>query len=167
MAIAELVTAEQYLHTSFEHDAEFVEGRIVERPLPTWDHSELQGLLIEILRPMGRRLGFHAVPEQRVRVLSDRYRIPDVCVVIEKPKGQVVTEPPVLCVEILSPDDSASEIFDKVHEYLQFGVPWVWVIDPLTRAGRIHTPTGITAVESGKFFTNRFEVDLEEIHGDS
>jgi hypothetical protein len=39
MAIAELVTAEQYLHTSFEHDAEFVDGRIVERPMPTWEHT--------------------------------------------------------------------------------------------------------------------------------
>jgi hypothetical protein len=35
MTVAELASAEQYLHTSFEHDAEFVEGRIVERPGPT------------------------------------------------------------------------------------------------------------------------------------
>jgi EAL domain-containing protein (putative c-di-GMP-specific phosphodiesterase class I) len=45
MAVAELVSAEQYLHTSFEHDAEFVEGRIVERPVPTWEHAFLQTFL--------------------------------------------------------------------------------------------------------------------------
>jgi len=100
MAMAERVTVEQYLHMSFEHDAEFVEGRIVGRPLPTCEHSDLRGFLIEILRPMGRRLGFHAVPEQRVRVRPDRCRIPDVCLVFEKPAGQIVTTPPYLCIEI-------------------------------------------------------------------
>jgi len=160
MAIAELVTVEQYLHMSCEHDAEFVEGRIVERPLPTWDHSDLQGVLIEILRPMGRRMGFHAVPEQRVQVSPDRFRIPDVCIVSEKPAGQIVTTPPYLCVEILSPEDTASETMQKVREYLQFGVPWIWVIDPVTRTGQVHTTAKITAVDNAKFFTDRFEIDL-------
>ena len=83
MAVAELVTAEQYLHSSFEHDAEFVEGRIVERPVPTWEHASMQGFLIETLRVIGRRLGLFAVPEhlhERTRQLSlDRcflFRIP-------------------------------------------------------------------------------------------
>jgi Uma2 family endonuclease len=76
MASAELITAEQYLHTSFEHDAEFVEGRIVERPLPTWEHSCIQGYLIECLRPIGRRMGFFAVPEQRVRMRVHLVRVP-------------------------------------------------------------------------------------------
>jgi hypothetical protein len=40
MAVA---SAEQYLRTSFEHDAEFVEGKIVERPVPTWEHACIQG----------------------------------------------------------------------------------------------------------------------------
>ena len=164
MAIAELVTAEQYLHTSFEHDAEFVEGRIVERPLPTWEHSDMQGYLIEILRPMGRKLEFFAVPEQRVRLREDVFRIPDVCVVTEKPtrpaNRRIVTIPPYLCVEILSPEDTAIETLEKVREYLLFGVRWVWVIDPVTRLGQVHGPNGITAIENQVFFTDRFEIDL-------
>jgi Uma2 family endonuclease len=167
MVTAELVTAEQYLHTSFEHDAEFVEGRIVERPLPTWEHSDMQGFLIEVLRPMGRRLGFYAVPEQRVRLRSDRFRIPDVCVVSQKPSGPVgrgiVTLPPYLCVEILSPEDTAVETLEKVREYLGFGVSWVWVIDPVSLAGQVHGPAGITAVDNRIFFTDRFKIDLTGI----
>ena len=104
MAVAELVSAEQYLHTSFEHDAEFVEGRIVQRPEPTWEHACIQGFLIEELRIIGRRLGLFAVPEMRVQVRPDRFRIPDVCVVSDKPEGEfgrrIVTQPPYLCVEI-------------------------------------------------------------------
>lgn len=165
MAIAELITAEQYLHTSFEHDAEFVEGRIVERPLPTWEHSDIQGHLIEVLRPMGRRMGFFAVPEQRVRMRQDLVRIPDVCVVFEKPAGpvgrRIVTSPPYLCVEILSPDDTTAETLEKVREYLAFGVRWVWVIDPVTRAGQVHSSEEVKSVQN-VFFTDRFKIDLAD-----
>jgi Uma2 family endonuclease len=164
MAIAELVTAEQYLHTSFEHDAEFVEGRIIERPLPTWQHSRIQGFLNRNLDDIGSQLGWFAVPEQRVRTRPDRFRVPDVCMVTEVPTWPVdrciVTVPPYLCVEILSPEDTAVETLEKVREYLLFGVPWIWVIDPVTRLGQVHGPNGITAIENKVFFTDRFEIDL-------
>src|SRR5437868_13484053 len=126
MAVAELVSAEQYLHSSFEHDAEFVEGRIIHRPMPGWEHAAMQGFLIEELRAIGRRLGFFAVPEQRVQTRPDRFRVPDLCVVTAKPEGElgrrIVISPPYLCVEILSPEDTAVETMEKVREYLQFGV---------------------------------------------
>ena len=38
--------------------------------------------------------------------------------------------PPDLAVEVLSPEDTASEILKKVEEYLAGGVPLVWVVDP-------------------------------------
>jgi Uma2 family endonuclease len=85
-------------------------------------------------------LGLFAVPEQRVQVRPDRFRVPDVCVLTDKPEGtpgrRIVTRPPLLCVEILSPEDATVETLDKVREYLGFGVSWVWVIDPVPRLGR-------------------------------
>jgi Uma2 family endonuclease len=164
MAVAELASAEQYLHTSFEHDAEFVEGRIVARPVPTWEHACIQGFLIEELRIIGRRLGLFAVPEQRVQVRPDRFRVPDVCVVADRPDGsfgrRIVTQPPYLCVEILSPEDIAVETLDKVREYLSFGVKWVWVIDPVSRRGQVHGPNSVASVEDHIFSTDLFSVDL-------
>lgn len=38
--------------------------------------------------------------------------------------------PPDLAVEVMSPSDKWSEVSDKVREYLQAGVPLVWVVDP-------------------------------------
>jgi Uma2 family endonuclease len=164
MAVAELVTAEQYLHSSFEHDAEFVEGRIVQRPMPTWEHASMQGFLIEELRVIGRRLSFFAVPEQRVQTRRNRFRIPDVCVVTEKPEGEpgrrIVTRPPYLAVEILSPEDTTVETMEKVREYLHFGVSWVWVIDPVSRAGQVHSQTGVVSIEDRVFSTDLFSIDL-------
>jgi Uma2 family endonuclease len=159
--MTELITAEQYLHTSFEHDAEFVEGRIVDRPVPTWDHASMQGFLIRELWAIGRRLGLFAVPEQRVQVRPDRYRVPDVCVVTVKPEGRgIVTSPPYLCIEILSPEDTAVATLEKVREYLNFGVAWVWVIDPVSRTGQVHGPNGVANIEDRIFSTDRFSVDL-------
>src|SRR5258708_387005 len=100
-AVSELVTAEQYLHMSFEHDAELVEGRIVERPVPTWQHASMQVFLIRELWAIDRSLRLFTVSEQRVQTQPHRFRVPDVCVVTEKPEGgRIVTRPPYLCIEI-------------------------------------------------------------------
>jgi Uma2 family endonuclease len=160
-AVSELVTAEQYLHTSFEHDAEFVEGRIVERPMRTWEHASMQVFLVRELWAIDRSLGLFTVSEQRVQVRPGRFRVPDVCVVTEKPHGgRIVTMPPYLCIEILTREDSAVETLEKVREYLNFGVNWVWVIDPVSRAGQVHGRKTVASVEDRIFSTDRFSVDL-------
>jgi Uma2 family endonuclease len=166
MAVAEPVSAEQYLHSSFEHDAEFVEGKLVQRPMPTWEHACMQGFLIEELRAIGRRLAFFAVPEQRVQTRPHRFRVPDVCVVTDRPEGnpgrRIVTHPPYLCVEILSPEDTDVETMDKVREYLFFGVAWVWVIDPVSLSGQVHSRNGAVDVADRIFSTGRFSIDLSK-----
>ena len=124
----------------------------------------MQGFLTEELRVIGRRLGLFAVPEQRVQVHASRFRVPDVCVLTEKPEGsigrRIVTKPPYLCVEILSPEDTAVETLEKVREYLNFGVDWVWVIDPVALSGQVHSAGTVATVEDRVFFTARFRIDL-------
>ncbi|HWF09870.1 MAG TPA: Uma2 family endonuclease [Bryobacteraceae bacterium] len=163
MAVAELVSAEQYLRSNFEHDVEFVEGKLIQRPMPTWEHAAMQGFLIRELWAVCSTMGFFAVPEQRVQTRTRRFRVPDVCVVTAKPEGEpgrgIVTLPPYFCIEILSPEDTAVETMEKVREYLQFGVEWVWVIDPVSRSGQVHSRSGVAYVE-GAFSTDRFEIDL-------
>ena len=171
VAVAEQISAEQYLRSIFEHDAEFVDGRVVGRPMPTWEHACMQGFLIEELRAIGRRLGLFAVPEQRVQTRPERFRVPDVCVLTERPEGEpgrrIVTRPPYLCVEILSPEDTAPEetameTMDKVREYLNFGVAWVWVVDPVALSGQVHSRNGVANVEARIFSTDRFSLDLSK-----
>ena len=164
MAGADLVSVEQYLHLSLDHDAEFVEGMLIDRPIPTWEHGCMQGFLIEELRAIGRRLALFAVPEQRVQTGQDRFRVPDVCVLTDRPAGEpgrrIIVRPPYLCVEILSPEDAAMETMDKVREYLNFGVAWVWVIDPISLSGQVHSRNGVVRIEDRIFSTDRFNVDL-------
>jgi Uma2 family endonuclease len=44
--------------------------------------------------------------------------------------------PPELCIEVVSPSDTWSELSEKVGEYLAAGVDVVWVVDP--QLGQVH-----------------------------
>jgi Uma2 family endonuclease len=135
------VPVEEYLNTSFEDgDREYVDGCIVERNLGEKDHSRMQRRLIVAL---DRIAGVHCYPEQRVQVKGTRFRVPDICVYFgEEPEEQVFRVPPFLVVEILSKDDRASDIEQKIDDYLAFGVPYIWVIDPRQRLGYVYTQGG-------------------------
>ncbi len=64
----------------------------------------------------------------RVRVADTRVRVPDVCVV--ESLEEVPSVPPLLCVEVLSPDDRWSRVNASIADYQSMGVPCIWVVDP-------------------------------------
>ncbi len=75
--------------------------------------------------------------EQQTRVGSFRVRIPDLVVVKAGPQPDVLQEPPLLVVEILSPDDTYSDLEERVADYRNMGIAAIWTIDPKTRSGRM------------------------------
>src|SRR5207245_8531489 len=106
------------------------------RNLGEKDHSRPQRKLIGFFIERESTLGTYAFPEQRVQVKATRFRVPDVCVYVgSEPDQQVFRTPPFLAIEILSKDDRASDLQEKLDDYQSFGVPFVWVIDPRTQRG--------------------------------
>jgi Uma2 family endonuclease len=135
MATSTSVAVEVYLRTSYDPDVEYVDGALVERNVGERRHSRLQGFLVALLMAREAQGRFHVYPEQRVR-LSARttYRIPDVGVMaLPYPAEPVFSQPPHLVIEIVSPDDRPGDMLAKVAEYLNFGVPHVWIPDPYRR----------------------------------
>ena len=143
MGTATLVSVEEYLRTSFpDADREYIDGRIVERNVGEVDHSDLQTAIAHYLRTHYKKRVWAGV-EVRVQVKKTRFRIPDVTVVAgAKPAERIIRKPPVIAVEVLSPDDRAGYLEEKINDYLAFGVPYIWVINPETRRAYIHTPEG-------------------------
>ncbi len=47
---------------------------------------------------------------------------------------------------MLSPNDLASDIDDRVHDYLVARVPLIWVVNPERRTVRIHRQDGSVAL---------------------
>ena len=53
------------------------------------------------------------ITKQRTQVSATRIRIPDVVVLTDLFPRDVLIEPPLLVIEVLSPDDSYSEVQEK------------------------------------------------------
>jgi Uma2 family endonuclease len=166
MKPAVLVPLEEYLSTPYQPDCDYVDGEVLERNLGEKDHSDLQTEFAYYFRARRRKWKAYAYVEQRVQVAERRFRIPDVCVVIgEKPKDQVFRTPPFICIEVLSPEDRMSRVQDRIDDYLKFGVPYVWLIDPASRRAWIYTKNGIHEAVDGILKTENPEliVPLAEI----
>jgi hypothetical protein len=81
------------------------------------------------------------------------------------PEDEVFTTPPWLCVEILSPDDTTSSMQQRLDEYLAFGVPNIWVVDPWSHSGWIVTAAGWERAADGIMRTvdNRVAMRLADV----
>jgi Uma2 family endonuclease len=166
VAARTLISVEEYLATSYRPDCDYVDGEVVERNLGEWDHSRLQGRLLVYLATRYGKEGIIAVPETRVQVKKTRFRIPDVCVVLGEPGEQILTKPPFLCIEVLSPEDRMSRVRQRITDYFEMGVPYVWVFDPETKQAYAATPAeGLREVKTGILKTENpaLEVPLSEI----
>jgi len=150
VSVATVVPLSEYLTTSYRPDCDYLEGELLERNVGEWDHARLQMLLSRYLSNREKQLGILVVPEQRVQVKAKRFRVPDITVLAgPRPAGGIITEPPFLCVEILSPRDRVVEMQERIGDYLKFGVRYVWLIDPKTRLTFVHTPDGVQEIKNG------------------
>jgi len=94
MGVGALISVDEYLRTSYHPDRDFIEGEVLELPVPV---------------------------------------------------EEIFTSPPYLCVEVMSPDDTIAAMQDRLDDYLQFGVPNVWVIDPYFNKEGKHRGWHVTA----------------------
>ena len=140
---------EEYLRTSFpDLDREYRDGEIVERTLPDFLHSRTQVLLAAFFEVLRKRFPVFVCSELRVKVREGLILIPDICVFWpERPKVLLPDSPPLIAIEILSPDDRLTAARDKLEEYRAWGVKHVWLVDPHSRrmyacdAGLTEAPT--------------------------
>ena len=133
MATAAIIPLSEYLSSSYEVDCDYVDGELLERNMGEWQHGLLQGLLARIFGNHRRDWSVNMATEQRVQVRPDRYRIPDVCVVrAEDQVHRIVTSAPLICIEVLSPEDRWQRVLERVRDFQAMGVENVWILDPST-----------------------------------
>lgn len=160
------IPVEEYLCATYHPDRDYVDGEVLERNVGERDHSELQRELMFFFRGRQQQWNVFVFPEQRVQVSPTRFRVPDLCVYAgEKPKEQIFRTPPFICIEILSPEDRLERIQEKIDDYLDFGVPYVWVINPRNRRAWTYTKEGSREVKDGLLYTENpsLAVSLAEV----
>jgi Uma2 family endonuclease len=126
----------EYLDTVYRPDREYVDGEVRERHVGKWEHARIQALLAIWFGVHEAEWGVMVSTEQRTRVGAARVRVPDLVLVKAEAQPPVLETPPVLVVEILSPDDTYSDMEERVADYMRMGVSTVWIIDPKARIGR-------------------------------
>lgn len=167
MGIGTLVTLDEYLRTSYRPDRDYVDGVLIDRNVGQKDHSKIQGSVLIWFHERRRALRLAAFPEQRIQVAPRRFRVPDICVVrLPEPDEQIFTEPPYICIEVLSPDDTFPKMQDRFDDYLSIGVPNVWVLDAASRRAWRIVPEGCLEVLDGALTTSdsRVTLPLEDLN---
>ena len=131
---------------------ELLNGELVEMTPPGGEHGLIQARLPHRLLTLVEERGFDVLVGGEVGVVlarnPDRVRAPDVFLITRDrlPEGRMpsgyLEVVPDLIVEIISPGDSASDVHDKIQEWLAAGARLVWAVYPGSRSVVVHRGTG-------------------------
>ena len=169
MQEAKLLTADDLLRLAGEGvKGELIRGVLCETMSVGGEHGETVVNLVlalgQFVKPL--RLGRLAASDSGVLLerAPDTVREPDIVFYsAEKiPHGVRVTgyyeEVPDLVVEVVSPSNSAREVYDKARMWLSYGTRLVWAVYPNTRSVDVHTLDGDVATLSGEDTLNGGDV---------
>ena len=137
------LTLEEFLDLSDTKPAsEYIDGEIIQKPMPQTQHSVIQKKLLFAIDPILNDAGIaQAFPELRC-TFGGRSIVPDV-VVFEEDKiaydengdiENVFSIPPDWTIEILSPQQSTTKVLKNIKHCLAHGTQMGWLIDPTDRS---------------------------------
>ncbi|HUQ83814.1 MAG TPA: Uma2 family endonuclease [Gemmatimonadaceae bacterium] len=139
-----LMSVEEYLvFPSPEGKAELVRGELRLTPPPGGPHgmaaSNLMAFLLSHVRPHQLGVVFMDAMGYELLRLPRTVRMPDLSFVRAGRLPEAGIGPgllklaPDLAVEVLSPSETASELEEKLDDYLVSGTRLLWVVDPVRR----------------------------------
>lgn len=175
------ITLEEFLELPDTKPAsEYIDGEIIQKPMPQFQHSVIQGrLLIELTLAWRDAEVAQAFPELRC-VFGGRAVVPDIVVfedanIFYDDNGDIVNAvniPPDWTIEILSPEQSTTKVLKNISHCLAHGTQMGWLIDPTDRSvficmpdrtfQIIDEPTTILPVPE---FAAAIELTVEQIFG--
>ena len=131
-SLGEPMSWDDYWRLPEDLRAEYSDGRVFVTPAASFDHQDICLRLAEALRRdlsesvLALAVGWRLIDQ------PPRLRIPDLMVLTARPKGDVVTEPPLVAVEVLS-TNRGTDLVRKATEYLAAGAGQYWIVDPRDR----------------------------------
>ena len=160
--LSALRSIEDYLRTSFRPDADFVDGEIEERNLGEFEHATLQAGIAGFFWAKRKEWNIHPVTEQRIRVREGCIRIADLAVLrAGAPREKVTQTPPLICIEVLSPEDRLSRAKRVLADYLRMGVQNIWLVDPIYRAAFVFDADGLRDADPANLLVSGTQIRLD------
>ena len=156
-ATTTLMTAEQLLDRVGQGRSELIRGELVELMPVGQLHGKLVARLLFWLmifledHPLGS-----VSTEVGVLLTRDPDLVygPDILFIAKERDGDPNSPrfyhgAPDLAVEVLSPEDRAGKVQEKIRDYLHFGTRLVWLVDPTSRTVTVYHPSGEAHIYSG------------------
>jgi len=169
----EPTTANEYLldelASADQHLSEYEQER--GKPMPSKNHGILQASLIVVLHRYYAKQ-YRVISELSLDFLGDRLT-PDICVYPYAPSNwlhdqTLVTEPPLMVVEIISPLQSVTEMLLKARRYFIGGVQSFWLVEPALQTISVVSPNDtLQTFATGTVLdtTTSIEIPIAEVFG--
>ena len=139
VTVTQPITLEEFLKLPETKPAsEYIEGAIVQKPMPKGRHSRLQSKLGAAINHVAEEAIFaYAFPELRCS-FGDRSIVPDVAIFLWQripftTTGEVPDNfelPPDWTIEILSPEQKTNKVIGNILYCLNRGSRLGWFVDP-------------------------------------
>ena len=143
------ITAEEFLKMDLGEEAfELVEGEMIEMPPGSELHGRVCFKVALALELFGARTGHGFVTTNDSAVVTQRnpatVRGADVIYYSNARRSESLLSqtpssvPPDLVVEVVSPGNTAADLYRRISEYLSIGVGMVWIVHPVRRTLTIY-----------------------------
>ena len=134
--------------------SEYIDGQIIQKPMPQGKHSAIQGELVPAINGVVKSQHIaRAFPELRC-TFGDRSIVPDIAVFVWSripcdQNGEVANTfavAPDWTIEILSPAQSQTKVTKNILHCLKHGTQMGWLIDPDEKTVFVYRPKQETEV---------------------
>ncbi len=152
---SKLLTLEEFLKLPETKPAsEYIDGQIIQKPMPQGKHSTIQGELIPAINTVVKpQRVARAFPELRC-TFGGRSIVPDVSVftwdrIPRDENGEIANifqSAPDWVIEILSPDQSQTKVTKKILHCLKYATLMGWLIDPKEQTVFVYLPNQLLEV---------------------
>jgi len=151
-ATTHLMTVEEFQSLPEDRGETYHElhhGELISMTRPKMKHWLIQRNLTDLLRPLvepesciGTEMVFRPLPENELWAADVAYHSAERAGIVD-PEDNILGAPD-LVIEVLSPSNTAGELYDKEQICLANGSKEFWVVDPNRRRVRVTTADGHT-----------------------
>jgi Uma2 family endonuclease len=75
----------------------------------------------------------------------------------------VIEQPPILCTEIVSPDDKLADLLIRAGDYLALSVPVSWILDPGKKQAFVYSEQGTVQSPEAGLRHGQIELPVAEL----
>lgn len=146
---AKSLTLEEFLKLSeTEPASEYIDGEIIQKPMPQGKHSAIQTELSTAINAVVKSQRIARAFSELRCTFAGRSIVPDVSVFVwdrisRNENGEIANVFPLApdwAIEILSPEQSQTKVTKKILHCLKYETQMGWLIDPDEKTVFVYTP---------------------------